>query len=93
MVYVSHEVIRDYNACYRVIYKGKLIHPPAAERLGIPINEIWISELLKHYEPYSAMEELSRIKGIGKKRLSILKENFWCLEEEIYVCKSEEEQG
>jgi len=40
VVYVPQEAIRDYNACYRVIYKGKLIHPPAAERLGIPINEI-----------------------------------------------------
>ena len=44
VVYVPHEIIKDYNACYNVIYDEKIIRPPAAEELGIPLNEIWISE-------------------------------------------------
>ncbi len=59
--YVPHEVIRDYNACYRVTYKGKTIYPPAADKLGIPLNEIWLSELLKDYEEYVLFHELREI--------------------------------
>ena len=45
--YVPHSVIEDYNACYRIVYKGKTIYPPAADRIGIPLNEIWLSEKLR----------------------------------------------
>ena len=45
--YVPHELIEDYNACYRVVYKGKVASPPAADRLAIPLNEIWVSERLE----------------------------------------------
>lgn len=62
IVYVSHEVIKDYNACYRVIYDGKLIYPPAADKLGIPLNEIWISERFREYERYILFHELQEIK-------------------------------
>ncbi len=55
--YVPHEVIEDFNACYRVRYKGKVIYPPAADKLGIPLNEIWLSELLKEYEEYVLFHE------------------------------------
>ncbi len=59
--YVPHEVIKDFNACYRVEYKGRVIHPPAADKLGIPFNEIWLSELLKEYEEYVLFHELREI--------------------------------
>ena len=59
--YVSHEVIEDYNACYRVVYCGKVIYPPAVDKLGIPLNEIWLSEKLKEYERYVLFHELREI--------------------------------
>lgn len=40
IMYVTHRVIKDYNACYNVEYKGKTIRPLAAGKLGIPLNEI-----------------------------------------------------
>ena len=60
--FVPHEVIKDYNACYNVIYKGKHIKPPAADKLGIPLNEIWISEKWKKYVKYILYHELAEIK-------------------------------
>lgn len=60
--YVPHEVIKDYNACYNVIYHGKHIKPPAADKLGIPLNEIWISEKWEKYEKYILHHELAEIK-------------------------------
>ena len=62
VVYVSHDIIKDYNACYRVEYKGRVIFPPAADRLGIPLNEIWISEKWKEFEDYILFHELREIK-------------------------------
>lgn len=38
--YVPHQVIEDYNDCYRAVYRGKVVYPPAADKLGIPLNEI-----------------------------------------------------
>jgi len=62
VIYVQHEVIEDYNACYRVEYKGKLIFPPAANKLDIPLNEIWISEKWREFEKYILYHELREIK-------------------------------
>jgi len=62
IVYVPHKIIEDYNACYRVEYKGKLIFPPAADKLGIPVNEIWISEKWREFEEYILYHELMEIK-------------------------------
>jgi competence protein ComEA len=62
VVYVPHEIIREYNACYRVSYEGKEIYPPAADRLGIPLNEIWISEKYRRYERYILHHELEEIR-------------------------------
>ena len=150
---IPHERIKEYIACYRVMYKGKEIYPGAALRLGIPLNEIWVSdafrdfldymlfhelrEIQHRYEgysqdrahlmalkdeenefnvderwlrlkseinvctmgallsthgigkelalrimdnrPYDGMDELLRVKGIGKKRLNELKKRFWCI--------------
>ncbi len=59
--YVPHEVIEDYNACYRVEYRGRVIYPPVADKLGIPLNEIWLSELLKEYEEYVLFHEFREI--------------------------------
>lgn len=62
VVYISHEEIEDYNACYRVEYQGDKIYPPAADDLGIPLNEIWISEKLKEFEKYVLYHEIREIK-------------------------------
>lgn len=62
VVYVPYEIICEYNACYRVLYEGKEICPPAAEMLGIPINEIWISEKYRRYEKYILHHELEEIR-------------------------------
>lgn len=59
--YVPHEVIKDFNACYRVEYKGRVIYPPAADELDIPLNDIWLSELLKEYEEYVLFHEFREI--------------------------------
>lgn len=62
IVYAPDEVIEDYNACYRVKYGGKVIFPPAADKLGIPLNEIWIARKWKEYEDYILYHELMEIK-------------------------------
>jgi len=62
IVHVPHEVIENYNACYRVKYEGKMIFPPAADKLGIPLNEIWISRKWKEFEEYILYHELMEIK-------------------------------
>lgn len=62
IVYVPHKIIEDYNACYRVRYQEKVIFPPAADRLGIPLNEIWISEKWKPFEKYIVYHELKEIE-------------------------------
>lgn len=62
LVCVPHEMIEDHIACYRVKYEGKVICPPAAERLGIPLNEIWISDLFRPYARYILFHELVEIK-------------------------------
>ncbi len=52
VVYVPHEVTEDYNVCYKLKYKGKLVLPPAADKLGIPLDEIWISNKWKEFEEH-----------------------------------------
>lgn len=47
VVFVPHQVIEDHIACYRVEYRGRSTHPLAAEKPGIPLNEIWISDLFR----------------------------------------------
>ena len=59
--YVPHRVIKDYNACYRVVYRGRVIYPPAADVLGIPLNEIWLSEKLRRFERYVLFHEVAEI--------------------------------
>ncbi|RLG79114.1 MAG: hypothetical protein DRO10_01065 [Thermoprotei archaeon] len=60
--YVPHNVIEDHNACYRVVYRGRIIYPPAADRLGIPLNEIWLSEKLRRYEENVLFHEFREIQ-------------------------------
>ncbi|SDF43781.1 competence protein ComEA [Halorubrum xinjiangense] len=60
--HVPHEEIARYNACYRVEYDGKLIHPPAADDLGIPRNEIWVSEKWSKYDRFILYHELREIE-------------------------------
>lgn len=66
IVYIEPKEIEKYNACYRVEYKGQKIYPPAADKLGIPMNEIWISEKLKDFEKYILYHELREIKYRAK---------------------------
>lgn len=42
--YVPHDVVGDHVACYHVVYQGRIVKPAAAKSLGIPLNEIWVSE-------------------------------------------------
>ncbi|MFB6151619.1 MAG: hypothetical protein ABEJ40_07425 [Haloarculaceae archaeon] len=62
VTYVPHEVIAKYNACYRVEFEGEVIYPPAADDLGIPMNEIWISERWRKYERFVLFHELREIE-------------------------------
>ncbi len=62
VMYVPHDVICKYNASYKVSYDGKEIFPPAADELGIPLNEIWISEKYVRYERYILHHELEEIR-------------------------------
>jgi competence protein ComEA len=68
--HVPHETIEDYNATYNVICENKHIITGAAKELGIPLNEIWISEMWKPYEKYILFHELREIyyraKGISR---------------------------
>ena len=67
--YVPHEIIEDYNATYNVIFENKHI-TGAARKLGIPLNEVWISEMWKPYEKYIVFHELREIwhraKGLSR---------------------------
>ena len=60
--FVPHEKIKDYIACYNVVYEGKSIYPPAALHLGIPPGEIWISNAFRDYASYILFHELQEIK-------------------------------
>ena len=62
VVYVPYEVIEDYNVCYKLKYKGKLVLPPAADKLGIPLNEIWISNKWKEFEEHILYHQLREIE-------------------------------
>ncbi|EDY34436.1 hypothetical protein ABOONEI_848 [Aciduliprofundum boonei T469] len=105
IVYIPHEEIKDYIACYRVIYEGKEIYPPAALRLGIPLNEIWISDAFRDYEKYILFHELREIAhraegyNVNEAHLLALKdekmelgndEKWKRLKREINVCPLEE---
>jgi len=61
VVYVPHSIIEDYNATYNVMFEGKHIITGAAEKLRIPLNEIWVSELWKPYERFIVFHELREI--------------------------------
>ncbi len=60
--FIPHEKIKDYIACYRVIYNGREIYPPAALHLGIPRGEIWLSDAFKEYASYILFHEIQEIK-------------------------------
>ncbi len=66
VIYIPNEKIEEYNACYRVEYQGEKIYPPAADDLGIPLNEIWISDKLKEFEKYILFHEIREIKYRAK---------------------------
>lgn len=63
IVYKPHEVMAKYNAFYNVEYDGQRIAPPAAERMNVPVNEVWLTELLRPYEKYVLHHELAEIEA------------------------------
>ncbi|SEW11792.1 hypothetical protein [Halobacterium jilantaiense] len=63
VVYKSHDVMAKYNACYNVEYNGDRIAPPAADDLGIPLGEVWVTEFLEPYEKYVLHHELAEIEA------------------------------
>ena len=48
--YVPHETVGEHVACYHVVYEGRTVMPDAAAALGVPLNEIWISESYRDRE-------------------------------------------
>lgn len=62
IVYKPHSVMAKYNAFYRVEYDGTVIAPPAARRMDVPLNEVWLTEYLRPYETYILYHELNEIK-------------------------------
>ena len=66
VLYKPHEIMKDYNATYNVIYNGKRITNPAGIKLKIPTNEIWVSEKWRKYEKYILFHELTEIKFRAK---------------------------
>jgi competence protein ComEA len=62
IVYVPHTIMEDYNATYNVMCEGRHVVAGAAKKLGIPLGEIWISELWKRYERFIVFHELREIR-------------------------------
>lgn len=62
IVYKPHEVMAAYNAFYHVEYDGQVVAPPAARRMDVPLNEVWLTEFLRPYERYVLHHELNEIK-------------------------------
>ena len=60
--YVSDETIGERVACYHVVYDGRVVKPDAADDLGIPPNEIWISEDYRDREDRVLYHELREIQ-------------------------------
>ena len=60
--YVPHETIRQRVACYHVVYEGRTVTPDAAATLGVPLNEIWISESYRDQEDRVLYHELREIR-------------------------------
>ncbi len=87
--FIPHEKIKEYIACYRVVYNGKEIFPPAAVHLGIPIGEIWISDAFRDFADCILFHELQEIKhraeGYGVDEAHLL-----ALKDEEIKCKNDE---
>lgn len=62
IVYKPHDVMAKYNAFYNVEYEGQRIAPPAARRMDVPPNEVWLTEFLEPYERYVLHHELNEIR-------------------------------
>ncbi|WP_265111154.1 helix-hairpin-helix domain-containing protein [Halosolutus halophilus] len=84
IVYKPHKQMAEYNAFYRVEYDGDVIAPPAARRMGVPLNEVWLTEFLRPYEKYVLYHELNEIKyraeGYGVEEaheLALEADKFW----------------
>jgi len=41
---------------------GEVVHAPTADDLGIPLNEVWVSERWRKYERFLIFHELREIK-------------------------------
>ena len=56
--YVPHDIVGEHVACYHVVYEGRTVKPDAAAALGVPLNEIWISESYRDREDRVLYHEL-----------------------------------
>ena len=59
--YVPHEVVGDHVACYHVVFEGRTVRA-GPEEVGIPLNEIWLSEHYRDVEERVLYHELREIE-------------------------------
>lgn len=78
--YVPASLVGKHVACYNVEYAGVRFRPRAAVRLGIPLNEIWISEDFEDNEDGILAHEIREIelrtKGLGERRAHKIARNY-----------------
>ena len=58
---IPHELISDHLACYNVALWGVRLRPRAAEKLGIPNGQVWISEALRPWERFVLFHEVAEM--------------------------------
>ena len=59
--YVPDDVVGDHVACYHVVFEGRTVRA-GPESLGIPPNEIWLSERCRDVEERVLYHELREIE-------------------------------
>jgi competence protein ComEA len=87
--FIPHEKIKEYIACYRVIYNRKEIYPPAAVRLGIPLGEILLSDAFKNFADCILFHELQEIKHRAE-GYCVDEAHLLALKDEERECKNNE---
>ena len=60
--WVPDDVVGDHIACYHVVLSGRRIRPRAAIGLGIPVNEIWVSNAWEAHVQRILFHELREIE-------------------------------
>ncbi len=86
--YIPHAKIKEYNACYRVVYNGKEIYPPAALKLEIPTGEIWISDAFKDFTDCILLHEFREIQHRAEGH-NVDEAHLLALKDEVEKCKND----